>query len=204
MLNLKLYVNYKSVCLLMSKAESITLQDLRQGSDEVFQTAYEHNRPKFLNFAKRYNLPNEDLVDVYQDAYIVFYDNVMNGRIKSFTSSISTYIISIGKYIILDKFKKEKRKSNLDFDLSIVGKDDELIYNLDIDTNKLTKEQELLYFHFESLGKKCQELLDLFYYRGFTIKDILEHTEYGSENVIKSAKSRCMKILKERILNTEK
>ena len=187
----------------MHKVESITLQDLKEGSDKVLQSVYEDNRPKFLNFAKRYNLPDEDLVDIYQEAYIAFYDNVMNGKITSFTSSISTYIISIGKYIIFDTLKKNKKMVYPDFDISILRNKDELIDHLDIETETLTTEQQLLHKHFSSLGKKCKELLDLFYYRGFTIKDILEHTEYNTENVIKSAKSRCMKTLKERIFNKE-
>ena len=188
----------------MNKVDVITLEDLKQGSDKVLQSVYESSRSKFMNFAKRYNLPNEDLMDAYQEAYIAFYDNVMNGKIKSFTSSISTYIISIGKYIILDKLKSNKKKINLDSDMCIIEHDKELINNLDFENQPLTTEQRLLYKHFSALGKKCQELLDLFYYRGFTIKDILEHTDYNSENVIKSAKSRCMKTLKERIFNKEK
>ncbi|WP_299125242.1 sigma-70 family RNA polymerase sigma factor [uncultured Winogradskyella sp.] len=186
----------------MHKEDYITLKDLKKGSDDILRLVYEDNRPKFLNFAKRYNLPEEDLVDIYQEAYIAFYDNVMNGRIKEFTSTISTYITSIGKYMIFDKLKYNKRIVHPDFDISVLNNKDDLIDTLDIDNENLTTEQQLLYKHFSTLGKKCKELLDLFYYRGFTIKDILMHTEYNSENVIKSTKSRCMKILKERILNT--
>ena len=53
--------------------------------------------------------------------------------------------------------------------------------------------------HFGALGKKCQELLTLFYYRGYTIQEIMEAENYNSENVVKAAKSRCMKTLRERI-----
>lgn len=187
----------------MYKVESITLKDLKEGKDDVLKIIYEDNRPKFLNFAKRYNLPEDDVIDIYQEAYIAFYDNVMNGKITSFTSSISTYIISIGKYIIFDTLKKNKRTIRPDFDISILRDKDELVDHLEIETEELTTEQELLYKHFSALGTKCKELLDLFYYRGFTIKDILEHTDYNTENVIKSTKSRCMKTLKERIFNIE-
>ena len=68
----------------MHKADTVTLDDLKQGSDDVLQYVYEANREKFLNFAKRYNLPDDDIVDAYQEAYIAFYDNVMNGKIQSF------------------------------------------------------------------------------------------------------------------------
>lgn len=186
----------------MHKLEFISVEELKEESDEVLKLLYEDNRSKFLNFARRYNLPDEDLIDVYQEAYIAFYHNVMNGKIQSFTSSISTYIISIGKYIIYDTLKKNKRKLNPDYDLSILIAKDELIDQFEIDQEELTTEQKLLKIHFSTLGNKCKELLDMFYYRGFTIKDILKHSDYNSENVIKSAKSRCLKTLKERIFNS--
>ncbi|MEO8934769.1 MAG: sigma-70 family RNA polymerase sigma factor [Xanthomarina sp.] len=180
--------------------ENITLNDLRKGSDLLFKRIYEDNRKKFLNFARKYHLPQEDIIDVYQDAYIIFYNNVMEGKIEEFTSSISTYLFSIGKYLIFDKMKKNSKTINPDFDLSLIrGKEEFIDPNLEMDRDSLTTEQVLLKKHFGTLGNKCQELLTLFYYRGYSIKDILEIGEYANENVIKSAKSRCMKTLKERI-----
>ena len=179
--------------------EDITIEDLKQGSDLLFKRIYEENRGKFINFARRYKLPEDDNIDIYQDAYIIFYENVMSGKIKNLTSSISTYIISVGKYLIFDKMKKNNKTINPDFDLSLIKKDEEVTNELVLDEIDLTPEQELLQKYFVTLGKQCQELLTLFYYRGFTIKDILEQGNYNSENVIKSSKSRCMKTLKERI-----
>ncbi|MBU2939425.1 sigma-70 family RNA polymerase sigma factor [Lacinutrix sp. C3R15] len=180
--------------------ENITVQDLKQGSDLLFKSIYEENRSKFLNFAKKYNLSQDDNIDVYQDAYIIFYNNVMQGKVTEFTSSISTYLFSIGKYLIFDKMKKNNKTINPDFDLSIVREKEALVDPaLELEQQELTTEQILLKKYFVTLGKKCQELLTLFYYRGFTIKDIIEAGDYTSENVVKSAKSRCMKTLKERI-----
>ncbi|TYB79393.1 RNA polymerase sigma factor [Bizionia myxarmorum] len=183
-----------------SVQENITIEDLKQGSDRLFKEIYEDNREKFLNFARKYNLSQDDTIDVYQDAYIIFYNNVMEGKIEGFTSSISTYLFSIGKYLIFDKMRKNNKTINPDFDLSLIRERDALVdASFDLDLDDLTTEQVLLKKHFSTLGKKCQELLTLFYYRGYTIKDIIETSEYTSENVVKSAKSRCMKTLKERI-----
>jgi len=181
------------------KRIDITLEKLKQGSDKVLRQVYEENRDKFLNFAHRYHLSEEENIDIYQDAYIIFYDNVMSGKIESFTSSISTYLFSIGKYLIFDRMKKNKKRISSEFDLSIVGKEDELVSTIEIDEPILTTEQQLLQKHFDRLGKQCQELLTLFYYRGYTIQEIMEHESYNSENVVKSAKSRCMKTLREYI-----
>lgn len=184
---------------MVEKQVAITLEDLRRGSDAVLKRVYEENRAKFLNFARRYGLSEEENVDVYQDSYIIFYDNVMNGKIESFTSSISTYLFSIGKYLIFDRMKKNKKTVSSNYDLSIVRDDAQLVDTIEISEPGLSTEQELLQKHFGTLGKQCQELLTLFYYRGFTIEEIMEHEGYNSENVVKATKSRCMKTLKERI-----
>jgi RNA polymerase sigma-70 factor (ECF subfamily) len=177
----------------------ITLEDLRKGSDKALKQVYEENRDKFLNFARRYHLSDEENIDVYQDAYIIFYDNVMSGKVEGFSSSIATYLFGIGKYLIFDRMKKNKKEVSSKFDLSIVGKEDELVNGFEMEEQELTTEQILLQKHFGALGKQCQELLTLFYYRGYTIQEIMEAENYNSENVVKAAKSRCMKTLRERI-----
>lgn len=177
----------------------ITLEDLQKGSDKVLRQVYEENRDKFLNYAKRYNLSKDENIDIYQDAYIIFYDNVMGGKLEKLTSSVSTYLFGIGKYLIFDLMRKNKKTVSGNYDLSSVGEYDMSVGAIEIQRPDLTTEQRLLQKHFGTLGAKCQELLTLFYYRGFTVQEIMAHENYNSENVVKAAKSRCMKTLRERI-----
>jgi len=100
----------------------ITIEDLKKGSEIIYKTIYENNRTKFLNFARRYGLEDDDIVDVYQDAYIAFYNNVMSGKLETLTCSVSTYIISIGKFMIFDKLKRNKTVRTVDFDVSVLQK----------------------------------------------------------------------------------
>ena len=179
--------------------DNVTLSELRKGSDKLLRYIYEDNRDKFLNYAKRYNLSEDENIDIYQDAYIIFYNNVMSGKLESFTSSISTYLFSIGKYLIFDQMRKNKKIVGENYDLSRVGEADGQVGTFEVERPDLTTEQALLKKHFSELGAKCQELLTLFYYRGFTIQEIMEVENYNSENVVKAAKSRCMKTLRERI-----
>ena len=178
---------------------SLTCEDLKQGSEQLFEQIYEENRAHFINFAKRYELRKDDVIDVYQDAFIIFYNNVMSGKLKTLTSSISTYLFSIGKYLIFDKLRKDHQKVSSEFDLARVGELDEVMTNIEIEEEGMTVEQELLSKYFATLGKQCQRLLTLFYYRGYNIKDIMKKENYNSENVVKSQKSRCMKTLKDKI-----
>lgn len=181
---------------------NITLEDLKKGSEPTLRKVYEENRDKFLNYARRFNLTEDENIDVYQDAFIIFHENVMSGKVERFTSSISTYLFSIGKYLIFDQMKKNNRTVGSAYDLTRVGDEEQLVETLEIDETGLSPEQQLLQKYFPSLGKQCQELLKLFYYRGYTILEIMNAKNYNSENVVKAAKSRCMKTLKERMLQT--
>ncbi|MGK0414378.1 MAG: putative DNA-binding protein YlxM (UPF0122 family) [Polaribacter sp.] len=57
----------------------------------------------------------------------------------------------------------------------------------------------MLRAHFKKLGKKCQEVLTLFYSRGLSIDEIVEHSDYTDGSVVRSQKSRCLKTLKDMI-----
>jgi len=182
---------------MLKRSTDITLNDLKSGDEAAFKGVYEINREKFLQFSKKYNLSEEENVDLYQDAYIIFYENIMSGKITKFTSSISTYLFSIGKYLILDKLRKNKKEGLAHFDLELVKEEGQ--EHFEIDKSQLSQEQSLLMKYFDTISKQCQYLLTLFYYNGLSIKEIMQTENYKNKNVVKSQKSRCLKTLKERI-----
>ena len=46
------------------------------------------------------------------------------------------------------------------------------------------------------ISDSCRQVLQLFYYRGLTIEEIVELTHYKDGNTVRSHKSRCLKHLK--------
>ena len=182
------------------EAENELLRKLRGGDEALFKKIYEDNRMKFLHFARKYGLDEDESVDVYQDSYIAFYQNILNRKLETLTSTLSTYLFGIGKFLIMKRLEKNKRAVRSEKVLRVVGDDSALLNDWELETDALTQEQKLLKEHFGSLGERCQKLLTLFYYRGFSIKEIITAEGYSNENVVKSTKSRCLKTLKERIL----
>jgi RNA polymerase sigma-70 factor (ECF subfamily) len=178
--------------------KQISIEALKKGDDTLFKKLYEDHREQFINFARRYDLERDDIIDVYQDAYIIFYNNVLSGTLTTLTSSVSTYLFSIGKHLIYNKLKKVPKTVRLTEQIHL-NYDSSNLEDISFTQDTLTTEQQLLRKHFAALGAQCKTLLSLFYYRGFTIKEIVESTAYTNENVVKSAKSRCMKTLKARI-----
>ena len=137
----------------------------------------------FVNYGLRFNLDKDDWIDVYQDSVIAMYQNFITKQIDLEKSTLKTYLFSIGKHKIYDRLKERKQ-----FVGTVLEKDD--YEEIDLGETTLTNEQELLRKYFKHLGKSCQEILKLFYYRSLSIKEIVLQTQYKDENTVKSHKSR--------------
>ena len=148
----------------------------------------------FINFSKKYNIEEQDAVDIYQDAIIVLRDNAVNGRIDGLQSNISTYLFAIGKYKIYHNFRIRSRE-DLKEDIDLLHEN--VDFDVNLDENVLTNEQKLLQKCFEELGDRCKSILKLFYYQGYNLDEIQEILEYSNKKVLKSQKSRCLRQLKE-------
>lgn len=189
----------------MKKPSDLLLFDsLKNGSETAFTAVYENNRSLFLNFGRKYGMDDDTLLDIYQDAYIAFFENIENGKLFELKSSISTYLISIGKYKIMEQLRKNSKKVDGDTILNLADEIDTEIEAFDIVREELSPEQKVLQLYFETLGEKCREILTMFYYKSYNIKQIKAEGGYNSENVVKSQKSRCLKTLKEAIKNSPK
>jgi len=182
----------------MSKTNTAKLFELiRQRDLTVLDNIYRENRSAFLNFAKKYNLPEQDNFDIYQDAIIAFYENVVSEKVLNLDSSIKTYLFSIGKYMIFKKINDYKYNKPIEQEHSTV-----LQMQIEYYEYHEVSEgdyQRLVLKCFGQLGKKCQKVLKLFYYEKLTLEEIKTYLNYENYNVVKSQKSRCLKTLKELI-----
>ena len=89
--------------------ESSLIQLLKENDSRTIKKIYEDNRKKFIAFASQYNLDADIILDVYQDAIIALCENAKKGKIDNLQSSISTYLFSIGKFMIFQLLKKDKK-----------------------------------------------------------------------------------------------
>tara|TARA_R110000868_G_scaffold373423_1_gene637517 strand:- start:9115 stop:9660 length:546 start_codon:yes stop_codon:yes gene_type:complete len=170
---------------------------IHSDSKEVSEL-YNTNREAFLNFGKKYGLSYDDLCDIYQEAFIALRKHALNGKLDTVNSSLKTYLFGIGKFMIYDVLKEKKKTT--EYNPSKLGIQDAIeLVSTEIEREELSHEQGLLHTYFKKLGKKCQEMLTLFYSRGLSIDEIVEHTDYTDGSVVRSQKSRCLKTLKDMI-----
>jgi RNA polymerase sigma factor (sigma-70 family) len=168
------------------------LQALQTAGSQALEQLYVSYREEFIAFARKYKADEEDILDVYQDAIIAFFENIQSGKFSILSSTIKTYLFSIGKYKLIDKLKQNGKKTRTELLENI----EEPIQNNFEEQLTLTDLQKQLKDAINELGEQCKKLLILFYYRQYSIDSIKNEMAYKNENVVKAHKSRCMKSLR--------
>lgn len=163
---------------------------LKSEDEKTIRTVYNEYKPGFLLFAKKYPIPNEIIIDIYQDAIVALFENAKKGKLDSINSSLKTYFFAIGKYMIYARIKKESQ--NVAFQ-SV----EDVHFEWDEIDEKEDSKLQLLRTVFSKLGKQCQQILKLFYYEEKNLDEIKQIMNYENKDVAKSQKSRCIKALKE-------
>ena len=168
---------------------------LKKNDSIAIRDFYNDNKNGFVLFAKKYNLNQNDLLDVYQDAIVALIENAKKGKIDNLQSSPTTYLFAIGKFMIFRRLNNKTNSNSFDeieklaVDFEPYNEDD---YNLQV---------KQLQTGFEQLGEQCKKVLQLFYYEEKKLDDILIELNYTNKDVLKSQKSRCLQQLKNIIKN---
>ncbi len=167
------------------------IEQLKSGDEKTIRKIYEDNKNGFLLFASRYPLDKEELIDIYQDAMIALIENAKKGKIDELKSSLTTYLFGIGKFMVFQRLKKNKKTitsdeiENFEFEYDDYSEDE---INL-----QLVSLRDSL----KKLGEQCLKVLTLFYYEEKKLDEIQSLLGYTNKDVLKSQKSRCLKQLKD-------
>jgi len=165
-------------------------KQLQLDNKEALEEVYNMYRQEFLNYSKRYPLPEEDILDIYQDAVIAMHQNFVISQLELTSSSIKTYLFGIGKNKIFKKLKEQNKILRIEHEVN------DTFEIIDIESHLPTQNQITLAEKLNEISESCKTILKLFYYRGLTIDDIVETTNYKDGNTVRSQKSRCLKQLK--------
>ena len=173
------------------------IDDLRSDDRLKLKTLYHLHRNEMLMFGKKYQLSEDDLLDIYQDAFLALRKRALSGQLDTVKCSLKTYLFGIGKHMIYDVLKK--RNKRVQFEDHIISEERSQEESEKFMESELTEQQLLLKSCFGQLSARSQKILTLFYYRGLSLNEIAEMEGYGSVNAVKATKSRCLRILKQKI-----
>ncbi|MCH2022129.1 MAG: sigma-70 family RNA polymerase sigma factor [Saprospiraceae bacterium] len=188
---------------MLEKKENQVLEAIKRGDPKVLERLYDEIRQPFLVWAVQfYQCEDEDAIEIYQKAYTILYMNVRNEKLTNLTSSVKTYLFSIGKNLFREKFRnKHNRLVNLE-DVSNTN-----AVKVEVDTDVLneyedTHQKEIVRYLLDEIGDPCKTLLNLMFIKGYSADSVVREMGYSDERVVRKRKSLCLKKLREMV--TEK
>ena len=124
----------------------------------MLKSVYLEHKAAFKGFANKYDINDEDVLDIYQDAIIALRENALKGHLDDLKSELKTYLFGIGKYMIYGRLKDKKKLFTVE---SIEEPDDfhelritQIDYNISI-------RQKQLQAAFKRLGRKMSTGVNL-------------------------------------------
>ena len=152
-------------------------------SEKSMEQLYTLYRGQFIGYLqKRYQLEEEMASDIYHDSCLLMMDNIRTGKYQKQDASLLTYLLGIGKNLVLKKLKKKNERP------LVAGWISELLP--DTDWKSALEEAGRLIGEGETV---CNQILQLFYWEKLSMSDIAERLGYQSAEVAKSKKNSCMR-----------
>jgi RNA polymerase sigma factor (sigma-70 family) len=173
------------------------ISGIKRNEDMALNLLYKLHYPVMLNFIINNSGTEQDAKDIYQEAFIFFYEKVRNGTLE-LNCKIKTYLYSVCRHLWLRRLK-EKAKYN--------GKieDFQEFLEFDADVQQLSeKEEEFRQMGeaLEQLGEPCRTLLEDYYLKNLTMENITVKFGYTNTDNTKNQKYKCLQRLKKIFFST--
>lgn len=170
------------------------IRGFKDNDERVISTFYKSIRPSFFAyFRTHYSKEDADILDIFQDACIVLWNNIHHDKLteECLRSALSTYFLSIGKYTMMAKDRKYKE----------IVDDEELsrLPFIEDDAEELQKRVELEDFVYRMVSEMkppCDKLLKAQYWDKLSGMEIAEKYGYSGPDSVKTQKSKCIKKLR--------
>lgn len=195
----------------MKYSDCRCVEGIMAGKEEAQKRLYWQCRDRFDRHAAHFgHLTETERKDLFQDAFVLLWEKIADGQIfvndgKVYAArrggqatevpDLGGYFLRIAKNLYHEVLRAKGRI------LEIAGELDDasvLWWADDEDTmRKMIIKQSVML-----LSPRCREILTMFYYHDMTLDEIQkERPESKTYNGVKSAKSKCMAILRARILD---
>lgn len=162
-----------------------SISKIKSGDLTILDKIYLDCKPKFLFYAQKQfpNILMEEIEDIYQETIIAFYQNIKSGSLTQINSSLSAYIIQIGKTKLIqyvDMYNKLQKLKNGIHEEHLLTEE----YNMKID--------QCVKFIYSKMTASCKRILHLYYFEKRSMGEIAQILGYKNSDTVKAKKSRCI------------
>jgi len=179
------------------------IKKIRFGGQTELGLVYAEYREEFLRWiTKAYHCSDDDGKDIYQLTILIFYDNIKQGKLETLVSSVKTYLFGIGKNILKEHIRKEKRYTP-------IHQEKWLKEYLVEEQTQIRDEHafDVAGVALAKLGSPCRRLIEMFYYEKKSMSEISEALQFKNPETAKNQKCKCMarlrKLFEEELSKTQ-
>lgn len=185
---------------LLTFTDADIVQSLRSKTDVNQALRFLYDR--YYRQLERYVLTNSgseaDAEDLVQEVMISLVDLVQQDKYRG-EASLKSLLFTLARNHWITMLRKRGSDTRRDE-----------VFEIERDRNEADvseyvvglEAQQTLTSLFQRLGEGCRTILTLFYYHDLSMKEILAHTNYNSEQVLRNKKHKCLKDLTEYVLTT--
>ena len=179
--------------LLMLGDGNLVISLIKNGDERIITKIYETYRNDFIRYAKSsFSYDSETAEDIFQELMIAFVQNIYRGSLVELQVSLKTYLFNIGKKKMITLKNRENKRPDVEENYQM--KVELTTYN-----PETTELQEQVKRIVRTMDEKCQEILALYYWKGFAMEAIANEMGYKDDQNARNRKSKCLKLLRKKV-----
>lgn len=180
-------------------SDEFIINAIRHNDDSVLSVLYKLYFGSINHFIITNSGSEDDAKDIFQEAVIVFYQNIKNQNFE-LNCKIKTYLYSVSRLMWLKRIKRAS---------AIVGNitDFEGFIAIDDEDAAAMEEKEIQFSKMSAalneLGEPCKTLIEDFYIKQLNMSQISEKFGYTNADNAKTQKYKCLMRLKKLFFKQE-
>ena len=161
--------------------EYIQLGEYNKALDKLYK-----NFSAFKNSFRKAGGNKTDAEDLFQDALLVLIEKVSEPNFK-LTCNINSFLFGICRNLSLSHFRKKGQEVTLQLEVEINCSIEEIEEYVQEEHKYVALDKAL-----ESIGKKCMDILGLFYNQNLSMSEIARRLGFKNETSAKTQKYKCI------------
>lgn len=165
--------------------------------NKLFSSLYNCNKDLVIGYIRKNSrVSKDDALELYHLAFITFYENIQNKKLTLLNGAVSTYLTGVARNKLLEHQRYTSKKYLLEDSINQLRKDLGQIKESDDQHSLLEHRFKLMEEAIQSLGERCRNILNFYYFKEMSMSDIAQKLNFKSKEVAKNEKYKCTVKLK--------
>lgn len=154
------------------------VEKIKIGDESALEFLYKKHYRMIVRLVMKNSGTEDEAKDIFQEALFTFWRKVIQDNLI-LTSKISTYLYSICLNLWRKELDRKKRFSSEEKDTSFIENIDE--------EERVNAIQKCI----SELGETCQKVLTMYYFDGFSMKEVADKLGFANADTAKTKKYKC-------------